>query len=53
MTISLGMPTMPPTAPDGVGNLRARERFQQAARHDLKKLGPAPQLADGDAHDSR
>ena len=36
MTISLGMPTMPPTAPDGVGNLRARERFQQAARHDLK-----------------
>jgi iron-sulfur cluster-binding protein len=36
VTISLGMPTMPPTAPDGVGNLRARERFQQAARHDLK-----------------
>lgn len=36
MTISLGMPTMPPTAPDGLGNLRARERFQQAARHDLK-----------------
>ena len=36
MTISLGMPTMPPTAPDGVGNLRGRERFQQAARHDLK-----------------
>lgn len=36
MTISLGMPTMPPTAPDGVGNLRARERLQQAARHDLK-----------------
>ena len=36
MTISLGMPTMPPTAPDGVGNLRGTERFQQAARHDLK-----------------
>nr|WP_244998828.1 MULTISPECIES: LutB/LldF family L-lactate oxidation iron-sulfur protein [Corynebacterium] len=30
------MPTMPPTAPDGVGNLRGTERFQQAARHDLK-----------------
>ena len=36
MTISLGMPTMPPTAPDGVGNLRGTERFPQAARHDLK-----------------
>jgi len=36
VTISLGMPTMPPTAPDGVGNLRGTERFQQAARHDLK-----------------
>ena len=36
MNISLGMPTMPPTAPDGVGNLRGTERFQQAARHDLK-----------------
>nr|WP_241865104.1 LutB/LldF family L-lactate oxidation iron-sulfur protein [Corynebacterium pseudokroppenstedtii] len=30
------MPTMPPTAPDGVGNLRGTERFPQAARHDLK-----------------
>lgn len=36
MTVSLGMPTMPPTAPDGVGNLRGEERFPQAARHDLK-----------------
>jgi len=36
VTISLGMPTMPPTAPDGVGNLRGTERFPQAARHDLK-----------------
>ena len=36
MTISLGMPTMPPTAPAGVGNLRGTQQFPHAARHDLK-----------------
>ncbi|MDO4610147.1 lactate utilization protein B [Corynebacterium sp.] len=33
--VPLGMPAMPPTAPDGVGHLRGAETFTSAAVHEL------------------
>ena len=33
--VMLGLPAMPPHAPDGVGNLRGEERFPVAARRAL------------------
>ena len=33
--VMLGLPTMPPAAPRGVGNLRGEEKFPAAARHAL------------------
>ena len=33
--VMLGLPTMPPPAPRGVGNLRGEEKFPAAARHAL------------------
>ncbi|HSU37503.1 MAG TPA: LUD domain-containing protein, partial [Propionibacteriaceae bacterium] len=34
--VLLGMPTLPPPSPRGVGNLRGEESFPAAARHELK-----------------
>ena len=33
--VMLGMPTIPPTSPRGVGNLRGEESFSVAARRTL------------------
>ena len=34
--VLLGMPTLPPPSPRGVGNLRGEESFPAAARHELR-----------------